>query len=112
MHKGANPVWRNAPNWNARKRQPVMALDECRPMIDDLPVSEILTEDELVAITGYKRPAKQCAWLDQNGWVYYKNRAGHPIVGRIYVRQKLAGIKPDKELREKKVWSLDLSKVS
>lgn len=80
-------------------------------MIDDLPVSEILGEDELAAITGYKRPAKQRAWLDQNGWVYYKNRAGHPIVGRIHARQKLAGIKPDKALSGKEVWSLDLSKV-
>lgn len=48
-------------------------------MIDDLPVSETLGEDELAAITGCKRPAKQRVWLDQ----YYKNRAGHPIVGRI-----------------------------
>lgn len=79
-------------------------------MIDDLPSSEILADDELVAITGYKRPDKQRVWLDQNGWKYHKNRAGHPIVGRIYVCLRMAGITPKSAPAE--TWSIDLSKVS
>ncbi|MGU5240894.1 DUF4224 domain-containing protein, partial [Pseudomonas aeruginosa] len=35
--------------------------------------------------------------------------ANRPIVGRVYARLKLAGVKPTMEATEK--WSLDLSRV-
>lgn len=81
-------------------------------MIEGMPTSEILDDDEVAAITGFKLPRRQLAWLDENGWKYHKNRAGHPIVGRIYARMRLAGINPAKTASGKEAWSLDLSKVS
>lgn len=80
-------------------------------MIEGLPTTEILDEDEVAAITGYKLPRKQLAWLDANGWKFHRNGAGHPIVGRAYARLKMAGINPAKA-SSKEGWSLDLSKVS
>lgn len=72
--------------------------------------SETLSEDELAAITGYSRPKEQRQWLDSERWVYHKNRAGHPVVGRIYARMRMAGIAPKSAPVD--AWSLDLSKVS
>ncbi|SEI91384.1 protein of unknown function [Azotobacter beijerinckii] len=81
------------------------------PMLEDMPTSETLVGNELEVITGYKMPAKQRTWLDQNGWKYHRNRAGHPVVGRAYARLKMAGITPTKGTA-KETWSMDLSKVS
>lgn len=71
--------------------------------------SETLTETELTAITGYSRPTEQRRWLDSERWVYHKNRAGHPVVGRIYARMRMAGIAPKSAPAD--AWSLDLSRV-
>ena len=43
--------------------------------------SETLTTDELQQITGCARRADQVAWLQTEGWMYVRNRAGEPIVG-------------------------------
>ena len=56
--------------------------------------SETLSHEELVEITGSAWAAKQIAWLDENGWKHHKNRAGAPIVGRLYARMRLAWITP------------------
>ena len=80
-------------------------------MHEDMPTSEVLGNEEIAAITGYTRPSKQRSWLDENGWKYIRNRADHPIVGRIYARMKLAGISPGKTAPQE-LWSLDLTTVS
>ena len=56
--------------------------------------SETLTRDELADITGSSRRAEQIKWLTGNAWTYHTNRAGEPIVGRMYARLKLSGIQP------------------
>lgn len=57
--------------------------------------SETLTADELQQITGCARRADQVAWLQTEGWMYVRNRAGEPIVGRLYARMRLSGITPN-----------------
>lgn len=55
--------------------------------------SEILSDDELAEITGYKARAWQRRWLDSHHWVYVESRGKRPLVGRQYARMKL-GIVP------------------
>lgn len=63
--------------------------------IFDFPMdAEILSGDELMLITGSTRKKDQVDWLTNNGWMFHKNKAGDPIVGRLYARLKLAGINP------------------
>ncbi|NWA41105.1 DUF4224 domain-containing protein [Pseudomonas reactans] len=73
--------------------------------------NETLKEEELAAITGYLIPSGQIAWLNRNGWKYVLTRARRPVVGRVYARMKLAGVKPSAENIAAEAWSLDLSKV-
>jgi Domain of unknown function (DUF4224) len=64
-------------------------------LISDTPISsETLTQDELQHLTGAARKKDQTTWLEENGWVFVKNRGGDPIVGRLYARMMLAGIRP------------------
>lgn len=72
---------------------------------------ETLTEEEIATITGYLIPSGQIAWLNRNGWKYVLTRARRPVVGRVYARMKLAGVKPSAENVAAEAWSLDLSKV-
>lgn len=51
--------------------------------------NEILSEDELEQITGYKARAWQKRWLANSGWHYVESRGGRPLVGRQYARMKL-----------------------
>lgn len=61
--------------------------------IFDMPIeSETLNCEEIAQITGCARKGDQLEWLDGNGWIFHKNKAGEPIVGRLYARFKLAGI--------------------
>lgn len=73
-------------------------------------MSEFLDEEELLHLTGYAMPGKQIEWLKRNGWQFERTGAGRPVVGRLYARFKLAGIKPTAQAAEP--WSLDLTKVS
>ena len=73
--------------------------------------SETLTEDELATITGYKTPSHQRQWLLNNGWVFVLTGAQRPIVGRVYTRLKLAGVRPSESSAVAETWSLDLSRV-
>jgi hypothetical protein len=59
--------------------------------------SETLTSEEVACITGCNRKGDQIDWLTTNGWRFYKNRGGDPIVGRLYARMQLAGIQPGSE---------------
>ena len=61
----------------------------------DMPIqSETLSQAEIAEITGHGRRAGQIAWLQQNGWKHFTNKAGEPIVGRLYTRIMLAGVNP------------------
>jgi hypothetical protein len=63
--------------------------------IFELPIeSETLSVEELGTITGCVRKSDQIEWLSCNGWTHHKNKAGEPIVGRLYARLKMAGITP------------------
>lgn len=72
--------------------------------------SETLNSDELVAITGCGRRGDQLAWLQAAGWTYVTNRAGEPIVGRLYTRLRLAGITPS-ALMAAGGWAPDFSSL-
>lgn len=77
----------------------------------EIPIeSETLTHDELVPITGCKLKSDQVKWLQANGWIFHPNKAGEPIVGRLYARLKMAGINVASMAPTS--WTLDLSKVS
>lgn len=54
--------------------------------------TEILSDEELVEITGYKPRAWQRRWLTEKGWHFVESRGGRPLVGRQYARQKLSGV--------------------
>lgn len=73
--------------------------------------NEFLEEDEVVRITGYQIPSKQIAWLANNGWQYTLTRARRPVVGRVYARLKMAGVKPNAPNATTETWTLDLSRV-
>ncbi|WP_342246341.1 DUF4224 domain-containing protein [Pseudomonas sp. OTU5201] len=75
-------------------------------------VSEFLSEDELATLICAKRASKQIAWLKSHHWKYELNAAGKPVVGRIYARLRLAGVRPNATNATEVPWSLDLSKVS
>lgn len=51
--------------------------------------TEILSDEELVELTGYKARGYQRRWLKERGWVFVETRSGRPLVGRHYVRMKL-----------------------
>lgn len=73
---------------------------------------ELLTDDEMATITGYLIPSKQIQWLDSNGWQYVLNGARRPVVGRLYARLKLAGLKPSETNSVTETWTFDLTRVN
>ncbi|AZF64198.1 Phage protein [Pseudomonas sp. LBUM920] len=73
--------------------------------------SETLADEELATITGYQIPSKQIQWLTENHWEFVLTGARRPIVGRIYARMKLSGVKPSAVNTVAETWSLDLAKV-
>jgi bacteriocin-like protein len=74
--------------------------------------SETLSDNELATITGYKTPSFQRQWLIRNAWEYVLTGAQRPVVGRVYARLKLAGVKPSATNAVAETWTLDLSRVS
>ena len=74
--------------------------------------SETLSEEELATITGYKTPSFQRRWLARNAWEHVLTGAQRPVVGRVYARLKLAGVKPSATNAVAETWTLDLSRVS
>ena len=51
--------------------------------------AEILSDDELADLTGYKHRAHQRKWLKDRNWVFIESRGGRPLVGRMFARMKL-----------------------
>ncbi|MDD1978981.1 DUF4224 domain-containing protein [Pseudomonas tussilaginis] len=74
--------------------------------------SEILADEEIAAITGYLLPSRQIDWLNRNGWQHVLTAARRPVVGRVYARLKLAGVKPSASSAVAETWTLDLARVS
>jgi hypothetical protein len=72
--------------------------------------SETLTAEEIQQITGCGRRGDQVAWLRAAGWTYVTNRAGEPVVGRLYARLRLAGITPS-ALMATGGWAPDFSSL-
>lgn len=72
--------------------------------------TETLTPDEVATITGCSRKNDQIEWLSCNGWTFHKNRAGEPIVGRMYARLRLAGITPT-AMASSGGWTPDFTQV-
>lgn len=53
--------------------------------------TEILSDEELAELTGYKARGWQRRWLRDRSWTFVESRSGRPLVGRQYVRMKLGG---------------------
>jgi hypothetical protein len=79
----------------------------------ELPLStETLSDEEVTDISGCSRKNDQVDWLTKNGWIFFKNRAGAPKIGRLYARLRMAGINPATLVTPAAGgWSLDTSKV-
>lgn len=78
--------------------------------------AEILSEDELAEITGYKQRVHQRKWLKDRNWVYIESRGGRPLVGRMFARMKLgmvnAAIVDTNPPPARSVWTPDFSRVN
>lgn len=57
-----------------------------------LPATEILTEEEVRELTGCARHPAQVGWLVSHGWIFERAKGGRPIVSRLYLRMRLAGL--------------------
>jgi hypothetical protein len=81
--------------------------------IFEMPIpSETLEPDEVEKISGCSQRAAQIEWLKRHDWVFVKNHAGVPIIGRLYARLKLAGINPAAlAAPEASGWRLDVSNI-
>lgn len=91
------------------------ATDSARTGFTSIPISftaELLSDDEVAAITGYLTPSKQIQWLATNGWQHVLSGARRPVVGRLYARLKLAGLKPCETNAVTETWTFDLTRVS
>lgn len=75
-------------------------------------LGELLTDNEVASITGYQTPSRQIQWLASNGWQHALNGARRPVVGRLYARLKLAGLKPSEANAVTETWTFDLTRVS
>lgn len=60
-----------------------------------------LTDDELFELTGYRRNADRCRWLNDRKWKFERNAiTGRPVVSRTYAESMLSGVvaKPEPKL--------------
>ncbi|CAM3173509.1 DUF4224 domain-containing protein [Pseudomonas fluorescens] len=77
---------------------------------------EILSEDELAELTGYKHRAHQRKWLKDRNWVFIESRGGRPLVGRMFARMKLgmtnATIVDQTPPPARPTWTPDFSRVN
>ena len=72
--------------------------------------SETLDPEELERITGSSRKADQTEWLTTNGWCFHRNKAGVPVVGRMYARLRMLGVNPASMVAPGG-WAPDFSKL-
>lgn len=78
--------------------------------------AEILSDDELADLTGYKRRSDQRKWLKDRNWVFIESRGGRPLVGRMFARMKLgtvnAAIADPNPPPTRPAWTPDFSRVN
>ena len=75
----------------------------------DLQTADLtLTSEELAKITGHTRAQGQLDWLTANRWHKHVNRAGWPVVGRLYATMKLSGIEV-KHMIQPEAWQPDFA---
>ena len=78
--------------------------------------TEILSDEELAELTGYKARAYQRRWLIDRQWVFVESRGKRPLVGRMYARMKLGMISPTiadpNPPPATPVWTPDYSRVN
>lgn len=55
--------------------------------------NDLLTDDELMELTGYRFPSKQCEALSRSGISFVKRRDGRPRVTWTHVNAALSGIR-------------------
>ncbi|ENM1396330.1 DUF4224 domain-containing protein [Klebsiella pneumoniae] len=53
--------------------------------------NDLLTDDELIELTGYRFPSKQCSALAKSGISFVKRRDGRPLVTWTHVNAALFG---------------------
>lgn len=51
-----------------------------------------LTKDDIVNLTGYRRPADQCRWLKSHGWKYEISAVGRPVVLRRHAESRMSDV--------------------
>lgn len=78
--------------------------------------TEILSDEELADLTGYKARGWQRRWLNDRGWHFVESRGGRPLVGRQYARMKLGAALEVVQLTPPPpptvtAWTPDFSKV-
>ncbi|NWB63661.1 DUF4224 domain-containing protein [Pseudomonas sp. F1002] len=78
--------------------------------------AEILSDDELADLTGYKHRSHQRKWLKDRNWVFIESRGGRPLVGRMFARMKLgmvnATIADTTPPPARPAWTPDFSRVN
>ncbi|MGH8448440.1 DUF4224 domain-containing protein [Pseudomonas sp.] len=78
--------------------------------------AEILSDDELADLTGYKRRCDQRKWLKDRNWVFVESRGGRPLVDRMYARMELgmvtATIVDPNPPPARPAWTPDYSRVN
>ena len=78
--------------------------------------TEILSEEELADLTGYKHRGYQRQWLKARNWVFIESRGGRPLVGRMFARMKLGIISPPLATQTPPpvapTWTPDFSRVN
>ncbi|MDY4387853.1 DUF4224 domain-containing protein [Pectobacterium aroidearum] len=57
-------------------------------------MNDLLTNDELIELTGYRYPSKQCAALSRSGISFVTRRDGRPRVTWTHVNAVLNGTPP------------------
>jgi len=84
--------------------------------MENIMESEILSDEELAIITGYKARASQRRWLIDHQWVFIESRGKRPLVGRHYVRMKLGMVSPSAlnppSTPAAPAWTPDFSRVN
>jgi Domain of unknown function (DUF4224) len=48
-----------------------------------------LSGEEIETLTGFKTPARQCAWLSTKGWRFEINGNRKPVIARKYAEKML-----------------------
>jgi hypothetical protein len=52
----------------------------------------MLTPDQMVQLTGYRKPSKQIEWLKRNGVPYLVNAAGYPVVIEVLNKRAVSEV--------------------